>query len=117
MVESTQAISTKTTLKAMGCMNGAMEGDMMVNGKIIKCTEKGFLRGRMGEGTKGSMQQIKKKDLGYSNGRVEKYTKVIGREEFSMELAHIKIPLAELEKANGAKVNELGGCNLMIATL
>jgi hypothetical protein len=64
---------------------GAITENMKVNGRIIKCMEKGHLPGLMGNLILVNMQRIKKMDTVNSFGQMEKFTRANGEMENNME--------------------------------
>jgi len=60
--------SSTIILKEWENIVGLMEGVIMENGVIIKCTEKEFSSGQMAENMKVTTLKIKNKDLEYSFG-------------------------------------------------
>lgn len=64
---------------------GTITENMKVNGRIIKCMEKGHLLGQMGNLMLVNMQRIKKMDTVNSFGQMEKFTRANGEMENNME--------------------------------
>jgi len=75
-------------------------------GEIIKCTAKEYSNGQMEEYTKGTMYKIKSTDLAEFSGQTEKYMKVNGNKECSMDKANIKEEMGYGDKAIGKMVKE-----------
>ena len=86
--------------------NGLTGEGMKANGKIIKCKEKEFLRGKMVENTLGNIMTIKSTVMVSSFGQMGKFTKETGQMENSMGLGSILAPIKMKDKENGLKEKE-----------
>jgi len=65
--------------------DGMMEKCMKENGCKTKCTEKGSYLGKTARCMKGNFEMIRDTDRALSNGKMEKFTKVLGKMESNME--------------------------------
>jgi hypothetical protein len=66
----TEGTSLTTILKEMEFMNGQMAESMMVNGRRIKCMEKGSLHGKTAGDMKVNTSMTRKKEKEYSIGQM-----------------------------------------------
>jgi len=78
MAQDMKETGTRTELKAQENTNGKMADAIMVNGKIITCTEKVFTPGLMEGDMRANMKWIKNMASEFINGQMAVFTKVIG---------------------------------------
>ena len=103
-----KGISLETILKGKGFIVELMEGSILEDEKLIKCTEKDFLLGLMEGGMKVIIWTTKKKGLGLFCGRMEENMKGIGRMGNNMEKGFILVRIL-VKRGNGKMAKELNG--------
>jgi hypothetical protein len=90
-------------------MNGLMEENTMVNGRIITCTAEEFIHGKMEEDMKEIISMIESMDMVFIHGKMADNTLDIGRMENNMVKAPIDKLVVKKRKESGKTEKESSG--------
>ena len=91
----------KIILKAKENINGIMDVNLMVNGKVIRWKVMGSFRGQMVEDMKAIILMIRKKEQESFIGLMVDYMKDNGRTVINMGKVSILFKMGKQEKGNG----------------
>lgn len=84
-----------------------MEENITGNGKIIECKGEESSNGQMADNMKDNTLMIKKKDLVFLYGQMERSIEVIGNKENSMDMEWWNLMMDQRRMEFGPKENKL----------